>query len=315
VSRLVELIDALIEAASLETSPAHELGAMAQFVGAVLPTETPAAASEALARLGPALSADHPHAPILFVLAGALIEAGARHPTAADAVAAPLGPALRGAAAHLEALATEPGGITEETWAAAAEDLPPEWETLDWLWRPAVAALGAHDAVRERRRGLFTAARRIADLHPAGYWLAALFAVPTGAGLTIVAEDAGVTLGGRVWGVADLAQLATLLAARLADTALAPWASPPPSPASLACAKGLGPQRTFDVEPARWTFLDAGGDALGPGTPLADLPREGDRLVVRARRDPGEAIEARRAFSTLAARLELEAPEDGTVPG
>lgn len=302
---IFEMIGGLVEAASDPNSPTHEIGDMAQFLVAAAERADGDVLDRIVGELAPVIDINSPHAPVTFVLAGALVERGASAERVAAAVLHPLPDALAACAKYVETLEAEHGTITEEVWAASEATRPRAWLELELIWRPCVAVLGASPAARSSMKAHAETASRIEDLHVGGTWLAPMLRVLDDEPLHVIHDESGRTFDLTMSGIARNFELLTLLAGALIGDGLLDGERP--SDAALATARGEGPQQCFERIAVVWNLVDANGEPIARGGLPADIPVVDGRRVVHlvAPDEPGDYA-GHRTFATLGGKLTSE---------
>lgn len=265
------LLADFVQAAQDDEVPMSDLGVLAAELDAAAGPKPPA---DLAAGLRPVLEADGPALFVAAVLLGGWVERGADP---------------RAAAPLLDRL---PGWIT-----AAAGHAPEAAVTLEQVWRPAVAALGAWPEGRARLEARAGEALRVlASAHPGAAWLRRLLDAARTVTLRLVVPDLGVDTRATAVGIADLLQLSVLVNAAFEDL----------DPEAVACARGEGPQtRPGRVRLPR-VLTEPDGEILPEGAGLDGLPVvEGSALVVALKNPEPFERPIGRVFSTLAATLRV----------
>lgn len=295
---LFQMMDGLVEAAEFPDAPTHEIASMAQFIVAAAQGADGATLTKCAAQLAPVVDIRSPHAPVTFVLAGALVENGAESVPLGEAIVAPLGAALEETAAWLDELERTNGAITEQVWAEA--ELPHAWHVVDLVWRPAIAALAQRTALRDRHRHLLDAAERVGRVHDGAQWLRRLLRVLDEAPFLVVHPETSTAFELTVDGVATMRELHTHLLAELVGPGRGGLPGAPLDPAIVACVRGEGPQVVEAHAPKRWRMFTFDDEAIGPGAePIAIPERDGRRVVVLREDGEEETYAVHRSFTTL----------------
>ncbi|MEQ8279367.1 MAG: hypothetical protein RKU31_37150 [Deltaproteobacteria bacterium] len=304
---LREMMNGLVEAAERPEAPTHEIGDMAQFIVAAAQRATADQLTELARGLAPVVDIDSPHAPVTFVLGGALVEHGADPEPLADAILRPLAQALALSASFLDAIEAD-GELTAERWAEI--ERPHAWHVVELIWRPAVAVLGRSAELRDRYATLAMAADRLAPFTPAGDWLGRILRVVDEARFSILHEDSGRTFDATVSGVMSVFELHTHLVVELIGDPAEGWLDgTPASPAVVANVRGEGPQVCEEEVAERWrmfTTVDGEERELLGNDEVASIPEDEDdelRRIVLRNSDSGATYPAHRSFATLTARV------------
>lgn len=303
---LIEMMGGFVEAAENPEAPTHELGDMAQFIVAAAQRADSDTLTELARTLAPVIDIDSPHAPVTFVLAGALVERGADPEPVADAILMPLAQALALSASFLDAI-EEQGEITEERWNAL--ELPHAWHVVELIWRPAIAVLGRSPDLRDRYATVAMAADRIAPFTSAGEWLGRVLRVVHEARFTVLHEDSGRAFDVTVSGVTSVFELHTHLVVALIGDPDEGWLSGErASEAVIANTRGEGPQVCDEELAERWRMFvktEDGERELFGNDEVASIPEDDDELrtVILRDSDSGGTYRVHRAFATLAARV------------
>ncbi len=310
---LHEMMDGLVEAAERPESPTHELGDMAQFIVAAAQRADSDTLTALAKTLAPVIDIDSPHAPVTFVLGGALVEHGADPEPVADAILMPLAQALALSASFLDAIEAE-GEVTEARWAEL--ELPHAWHVVELVWRPAVAVLGRSHELRDRYATLAMAADRLAPFTSAGEWLGRVLRVVHEARFRVVHSDSGRAFDLTVSGVTSVFELHThLVVALIGDPAEGWLEGEPASEAVVANVRGEGPQVCEEEVAERWRMFvetEDGERELFGNDEVASIPEDDDELrtVTLRDSDSGATYRAHRAFATLTARVRACPVED-----
>lgn len=187
---------------------------------------------------------------------------------------------------------------------------------LEAFWRPAIAALSISPSVRALGRVLAEPAAKQGKKN-AGYWIHTLLSTLENEPIVIIEPATSLGILGRISGVVDNFQLATLTMDAF------PYADPSAprriSKTAADCAQGIGPQQTGEQVTGSWnpstykalspdlTFREGHEHWIWNEGKPADIPLfEGRRAILLAPATYQRSWIAQRTFAKLPARLEIE---------
>lgn len=298
---------------------------------------SPDLAARAISALAADIERDGESLVLSVVVAGALVERG----VAGDDFAGALFPRLlrwlsesvalldellaKGPPVSSEVSADE---VDEDEWVGIRLSEERAWALVGDTHLAAIAVLGASSARRNAERALLPALRRLEPYHPGAAWLRQVLDVLDDEPIVIIDVAARRGVAGTMSGVASNFELFVLIAHAAVDIDL-----PRPPEAAVSCLMGHGAQDSgIVVETAFNAYAysalgasetlpepgDYGGSAhwiWGEGEPWEIPALDGTRVVLLGPPSYARLVPAQRTFTSLHARLELDALSGDEVAG